>query len=486
MPALIRAQSLPDSISVVRGEKHVAVLSISISGLNEPIAYALPNGETAVIKPGGPYWHQYDDNMNLISMTSMRESDSFLAGKANVLFANNQVYMFFAQVTESGSKLRYYTKIYNVESKTLIHEIDLFTVPFVYKKTSAYQNVIISKDNSKIAVITRCESAKEKELIQISCYDSELNLLWSQTDVELDVNDTYSNNFQIDDAGNIYRLHISKAGGENKLTLSVYTDDESGAHSTPLDLDNYTFFDISFNVNEKHGAITMFYGNSECIAKGIVFVEYDKNRNFLHDPVFTEIPSSVLLNEMCYGEAEGLFSYSFRKLIPLKNGNYAFVAEQSVINDSGQGWVRHGCIKEKGKGDASSVYNRGSFFVAIFSQKGDILHFVKVPKVQQAGYDTFIGSGIYSDGSSIYFLFNDNPGNTGMGSNTQLAYKGSKNCSNVLAIVNENGDMSRYILPETATSRMSFSLQVENKNSEIIYGAVTNGAKYLVGKITIK
>jgi len=483
-PLLIMAQSLPKNISVVRGEKHVAKLFTSVSGLNVPSAYALPNGETVVINPLGFQWHQYDENMNLTYLSSMDESGSYFTGKSNVLFGNNKVYMFFAKINESGNKLDFYAKVYDVETKEMMQKHELYSIPFDEKESSVILNVISSNDNSKIAVIMKSKSSEVNETIQISCYDSGLNLLWAQNDMELDANDKYLNNFQIDNAGNIYQLHMSKIDGENKLSFSVYTDDESGAHSTPFELSAYTFFDISYNVNENHGAITMFYGESECVAKGVVFAKYDKKHNILDEPVFTEFPSSVLANEMCYGESEGLYGYSFRKLIPLKNGNYAFIAEQLVYNDWGQNYVRTGCIKEKGKGNASNVYNSGAFLVAFFSPEGEVIRFVKVPKSLHAGYDIYIKSGIFSNGTSVFFLYNDNCNNNGGDCMSPLAYNGGKKCANVLAEVNESGDVSKYFIPANITARINNFLPYCNNDSSFLYIIGMN--KINVGKITAK
>ncbi|HBG69786.1 MAG: hypothetical protein A2W93_00215 [Bacteroidetes bacterium GWF2_43_63] len=483
MPVLAWGQELPENIKTTGGNTFKVK---SVFPGDDSKAFLLPDGEEVYIVPAtykGYLCYRFDNNMNLIKRITINLMENDLGYQQNIEYINENIYLFLGEYDQTVKVFRLYVKIFDVKSETISDRKELYTIPSDMKSAELIENVIVSEDRGKFAVINKCVSCTDNPILKLSCYDSDLNLLWSQDGLEWDQQDLYMNNFQIDNEGNVYRLHLSNFDGTNKLAFSVYRSDEDGAHSTAIELEDHVFFDISFNVNNKSGAVTMFYGNNQCAARGVAYVEYDKEKDILRSPVLTEFPSELFANEMCTGKSTGLFSYEFRNLLPMPNGNYAFIAEQNY--DETIDYIDEDvCRKELGSGSTIKGYNRGSLVIVIFSPEGKVLQFKKIPKIQQSYNSLHLGMASFVSGSSVYVLYNDNPQNDTLSNENKAIYKGDDNCSNILLRISEKGEVSRYVLPADVNCKITpATVRVLNDNEVFYCGRLKS--EYRAAKIRL-
>lgn len=483
MPALAWGQELPENIKTTGGNTFKVK---SVFPGDDSKAFLLPDGEEVYIVPAtykGYLCYRFDNNMNLIKRVTINLMENDLGYRQSIEYINENIYLFLGEYDETAKVFRLYVKKFNANTEAISDRIELYTIPSSNKSAELIENVIVSENRSKFAVINKCVSCMDKPIMKLSCYDSDLNLLWSQDDLEWDEEDPYLNNFQIDNDGNVYRLHLSNFDGQRKLAFSVYRSDEDGAHSTAIELENHVFFDISFNVNEKSGAVTMFYGDNLCAARGVAYVEYDKEKDILRSPVLTEFPSELFGNEMCTGKSTGLFSYEFRNLLPLPNGNFVFIAEQSY--DETIDYVGEDkCKKELASGNTIKGYNRGSILITIFSPEGKVLLNKKIPKIQQSYNELHVGIATFSFGKSVFIMYNDNPANNNENSVNKSVYKGDDNCSNILLRISEKGEVSRYVLPADVNCKITpATVRVLNDNEVFYCGRLKS--KYRAAKIRL-
>ncbi|MPM35256.1 hypothetical protein SDC9_81846 [bioreactor metagenome] len=484
VPLLAFAQNLPENFSVTLGSEYKN--KYTFPGENSK-AFELSDGGYAFIVPAtykGYACYRFDKNMGFISVSTILLSENDLGFSYNIEYFNDNIYLFLGSFDEKEHLFHIYAKTYNPLTGKLSEKTELFTIQSCNSSAELIERVIVSEDKSKVVIINRCSNCEKNPVMKLFCFDSQLSLLWSKDALAWDENDTYLDNFQIDNEGNVYQLHVVSSNIENKLYFTVYKAANDAGYSTNIELENKVYFNISFNVNETGGSVVLFYGNTRCSAQGVAFAAYDKDRDQLHEPIMTEFPSELNENEMVKGGSGGLFSYFFNNLLHLQNGNSIFIAEQQY--DETIDYINEDvCKKEYSSGSTIKGYNRGAALVVIFSPKGDVLNVIKIPKIQQSYNSDHVGIFSFAVENDTYIIFNDNPENSEKNTKQPAVFASNDIYSNILIHIDEKGELSRFSFPENNASLLIPKLFRKLNNNELFYCGKKK-TKFVAGKIKIQ
>lgn len=477
------SQNLPENIQVIHGgyQKILGPFPASKSK-----AAVLPNGETMVIVEGCYSYdliYRFDKNMNFIEFRKLEHKWS--AEAKGIEFMNDQLYLFSYKYDKKTKQLNFFSESFNPTNITSTGTYELSSQPISKNIhiTSVIVNVIVSEDTSKVILITNTWAVGTEPEMNLSCYDNQMNLLWAKRKIDYDDQDLYLHNFKVDNLGNVYRIHVKNDVDSKSLCYSTYSKSEIATEE--VELDNFAYSEITFELSESNSVITMFYGNDLCTAKGICLVKYRNDIKEMGEPQMIEFSDDLLKDELFTGDQPGLFSYRIKNVIQRENGDLAVIAEQELLKYPG---IKIDCVPVSGSNDYNVGVTIRGIMVVILSPNGEIRDYYKIPVLQNSDNDDDrLRVASFEFNKNLYIIFNDNPDNSVAETINRNPFPGNGDCVNVMIQIDNDGDMSRFLLPKSplgSNAIITSSFRIMNEH-EIFFSSKMNEFKYLSSKLII-
>ncbi|MBP7274371.1 MAG: hypothetical protein KA974_11050 [Saprospiraceae bacterium] len=360
-------------------------------------------------------------------------------------------------------------------------------------KTGSYKNAglfstKVSKDSSKLAVISQLPSDKNKqEQFSIQVFNDGMQQLW-QKNIRLPYNDENLSleEYIIDNQGNIYitgvlyedKAKVRRKGKPTyKYVIISYKNEGTIEHVNKIDLGNQFITDMTYRVaNDGNLICSGFYsGKGTYSIKGTFYFRLNTASNEISELNTKEFPFDFLteyLSERNKEKAKNaleagktnalpeLYQYSLDDLIIRSDGGAVLIAEQYYIeerfdryNNGFGGFSPYGGYSPWGWGGYNGynrmeyVYYYNDIIVVNLQPNGDLEWVTRIPKrqstIDDGGYFLSYAKGVVKD--KMYFIFNDNAKNyykeQQKASDKIYSYTGS-NSVVTLATINQNGEVS--------------------------------------------
>ncbi len=371
-------------------------------------------------------------------------------------------------------------------------------------------DIEISKDSSKILVYHDLPFKRgESEKLALKVYDDEFNELWDK-EISLPYPDDKFRieEYRISKEGDVFLLGVKFYDGVNirrrgtpnyEYVLLTYM--EEGIKSKEYTLKDPTRFitDLTFEPTQKGEIVCSgFYSEKsaytikgtyfsrinilteEVIAKNFKQFDFDFVTINYSNAKKNRAEKAASRNDK-RKEAE-LYRYALDDLVLRSDGGALLIAEQYFVEEYYTGGAM-GTRISNGPGDRMYVYNYNDIIVVNINPDGSIAWSTLIPKrqvtVNDGGYFSSYSKAIVSD--KIYFVYNDNRRNFGLGSSNEIHNFDGRQSMIALTEVNKSGEFRTYPLFDNREAEILTRPKVceqVGKKQMLIYGELNRKFKF--------
>jgi len=473
----------------------------TIGNWNEGIL--LQSKTSAKIFTSGKTYVQRVDNMTLLPQYTKElklessKGNKPLEYQVMTRMGENPI-LFATYFNKDKNKIELYGRKYDLEAEPIEKDKKIAEFSSTRKQQIEAMNFVASEDStSMLTYFTERFDKYENEKIDFHLFDKNLDERWSRN-IEFPYKGKNFSIFRVKLAadGRVFLLVKVYKERDNQRNSNVFrygvvtfSGDTSLIEDYGIELGNEFINDIDFSVDSSGNVVCAGLYSELGLnnASGSFFIKIDREKKQISEQVLTPFESDFaaqFTDGTRFRKKSELSDFKMDHLVHFKDGSYALVAEQYILDEVCFTDFRTGMIS------CTNYYYYNNIVVVKMMANGEVEWAANIPKFQESVNDF----GIYSSyafgvsGNSMYFVFNENEDNLKINNQKEMqAMTKIRSAVQVVCKLNSNGSFSRKALSGDK-KKSNFYFVPENssqisENSLLLMGFTNN--KFRLGVLPL-